>query len=153
MIAGSVRLPHDNSMPTYLLDTSVIIDTLNGKKERDKLLRGLLEQGHLLACCPINISEIYAGMRDKEAQRTERFLRDLEFFKITWTVARDAGLLKRDYGRKGRQLSLTDTTIAAVCLANELTLITDNVKDFPMPELKLYSLTDADRNAQAAGSH
>ena len=129
-------------MPTYLLDTSIIIDILNGKKERDELLRNLLQQGHLLSCCSINVSEVYAGMHDKEAGRTERFLRDLEFFKIGWEVARDAGLLKRDYSRKGRQLSLTDTTIAAVCLANGLTLITDNIKDFPMPELKLYPKAD-----------
>ena len=140
-------------MHTYLLDTTVIIDILNGKNERDKLLRGLLQQGHMLACCSINVSEVYAGMRDKEANRTERFLRDLEFFKIGWEVARDAGLLKRDYSRKGRQLSLTDATIAAVCLGNGLTLITDNVKDFPMTELKLYPLAGTDLRAQAASSH
>ena len=140
-------------MYTYLLDTSVIIDILNGKKERDKLLRELLQQGHLLACCSINISEVYAGMRDKEANRAERFLHDLEFFKISWEVARDAGLLKRDYSQKGRQLSLTDTTIAAVCLANGLTLMTDNVKDFPMPELRIYPLVGTNHNAHAASSH
>lgn len=80
-------------------------------------------------------------------------MRDLEFFKIGWEVARDAGLLKRDYSRKGRQLSLTDATIAAVCLANALTLITDNVKDFPMPELRIYPLAGTDGNAQAASKH
>jgi predicted nucleic acid-binding protein len=137
-------------MPTYLLDTTVIVDTLNGKKDRNKLLRDLLQQGHLLACCSINVSEVYAGMREKEADRTERFLRDLEFFKITWDVACDAGLLKRDYSRQGIILSLADATLAAVCLANGLTLITDNVKDFPMPELELYPLAGTERDAQAA---
>jgi predicted nucleic acid-binding protein len=104
----------------------------------------------LLACCSINVSEVYAGMREKEAGRTERFLRDLEFFKIGWEVARDAGLLKRDYSRKGRQLSLTDATIAAVCIANGLTLMTDNIKDFPMPELTLYPLPKTERTVGAA---
>jgi predicted nucleic acid-binding protein len=137
-------------MRTYLLDTSVIIDTLNGKKERDKLLRDLLEQGNLLACCAINISEVYAGMRDKEAAKTERFLRGLEFFEITWAVARDAGLLKRDYRRKGQQLSLTDSTIAAVCLGYNLTLITDNTKDFSMPDLAIYPLMGRASNVQAS---
>jgi len=36
-------------MATYLLDTSVIIDALNGKKNRDQTLKELLQQGHLLA--------------------------------------------------------------------------------------------------------
>jgi predicted nucleic acid-binding protein len=74
----------------------------------------------------------------------------LEFFKIGWEVARDAGLLKRDYSRKGRQLSLTDATIAAVCIANGLTLMTDNIKDFPMPELTLYPLPKTERTVGAA---
>jgi len=37
-------------------------------------------------------------------------------------------------------LSLPDTTIAAVALANDLMLVTGNLKDFPMPELRLYPL-------------
>ena len=50
-------------MATFLLDTSVIIDAINGKRDRGQLLQRLLEQGHLLACCPINVTEVYAGLR------------------------------------------------------------------------------------------
>ena len=50
-------------MATFLLDTSVIIDAINGKRDRGQFLKGLLEQGHLLACCPINVTEVYAGLR------------------------------------------------------------------------------------------
>jgi predicted nucleic acid-binding protein len=127
-------------MTTYLLDTSIIIDVLNGKRERDALLKDLLAAGDLLACCPVNISEVYAGMRPKEENATESFLQSLDFYKITWNVARLAGLLKRDYSKKGQSLSLPDTTIAAVALEYNLTLITDNTKHYPMPHLKLYPL-------------
>ena len=127
-------------MATYLVDTSVIIDALNGKRGRRDLLLGLVKQGHLLACCSINVSEVYAGMRQKEEAATEEFLRSLEYYHLTWPVARLAGLLKRDYGRKGRTLTIADATIAAVALAHELTLMTDNIKDFPMKELVLYPL-------------
>jgi len=125
---------------TYLVDTSVIIDALNGKRGRRDLLLGLVKQGHLLACCSINVSEVYAGMRQKEEAATEEFLRSLEYYHLTWPVARLAGLLKRDYGRKGITLTIADATIAAVALAHELTLMTDNVKDFPMKELAIYPL-------------
>jgi len=127
-------------MATFLLDTSVIIDVLNGKRERDVLLTRLLNAGNLLACCPVNISEIYAGMRTKEQIATENFLESLDFYEITWRVAKLAGLLKRDYSKKGLTLSLPDTTIAAVAIEYDLTLITDNIKDFPMPEVRLYQL-------------
>ena len=127
-------------MATYLVDTSVIIDALNGKRGRRDLLLGLVKQGHLLACCSINVTEVYAGMRQKEEAATEEFLRSLEYYHLTWPVARLAGLLKRDYGRKGTTVTIADATIAAVALAHELTLMTDNIKDFPMKELVLYPL-------------
>jgi len=127
-------------MTTYLLDTSVIIDVLNGKRNRDALLKGLLSQGDLLACCAVNVSEVYAGMRPKEEAKTEALLQSLEYYEISWNMAKQAGLLKRDYSKKGQTLSLPDTIIAAVALEYNLTLITDNVKHYPMPQLKLYPL-------------
>ena len=127
-------------MATYLLDTSIIIDALNNRRGRREFLLDLVKQGNLLACCPINVTEVYAGMRPKEETATEEFLRSLEYYHVTWPVARLAGLLKRDYGRKGTTLSVADTTIAAVALVHELTLMTDNVKDFPMKDLSLYPL-------------
>ena len=45
-------------------------------------------------------------------------------------VARLACLLKRDHARKGVAVTVADTTIAAVAIVHELTLMTDNVKDF-----------------------
>ena len=130
-------------MATFLLDTSVIIDALNNKRQRRDLLLDLLKQGNLLACCPINVSEVYAGVRPKEETATEEFLKSLEYYHVTWPVARLAGLLKRDYARKGVALTVTDATIAAVAIVHELTLMTDNVKDFPMKELNLYPLSSA----------
>jgi len=122
----------------YLLDTSVIIDVLRNKRERPALLRRLLEQDHILACCPINISEVYAGMRPGEERGTTQFLESLEFLPTTRDTARSAGLMKRDFAAQGKSLSLADTMIAAVATANGCTLITDNIKDFPSPALQLY---------------
>ena len=127
-------------MATYLLDTSVIIDTLNSKRGRRDLLLGLVKQGHLLACCSINVTEVYAGMRPKEQTATEEFLRSLEYYHLSWPVARLAGLLNRDHARKGTTITVSDASVAAVAIAHQLTLMTDNVKDFPMKELSLYSL-------------
>lgn len=127
-------------MATYFLDTSVIIDALNNKRGRRDLLLDLLRQGHLLACCAINVAEVFAGLRPKEEKTTEEFLRSLEYYHITWPVARLAGLFKRDRGKKGIMVSIADATIAAVAIAHELPLLTDNVKDFQMKDLTLYPL-------------
>jgi predicted nucleic acid-binding protein len=125
-------------MVTYLLDTSVIIDMLNGKRGRAALLRGLLSQGHLLACSSIQVAEVYVGLRSHEEQATEAFLRSLEYYEVTWEIARLAGILKRDYAKKGITLALADVTIAAVAIFHGLTLITDNVKHYPMKDLRQF---------------
>jgi predicted nucleic acid-binding protein len=130
-------------MATFLLDTSVIIDAISGKRDRGQLLKGLLEQGHLLACCPINVTEVYAGLRPKEETVTQELLESLEYYPITRGIARLAGLLKRDFARKGVTLAPTDVTIAAVALYHRLTLITDNLKHYPMKELSLHPVARA----------
>jgi predicted nucleic acid-binding protein len=127
-------------MATLLLDTSVIIDAINEKKNRRQFLRGLVENGSILACCPINITEIYAGMRPKEEAQTTAFLSSLDFYPITFSVARIAGELKRDFGKKGTTLSVTDSLIAAVAIEYQLALLTDNTRDFPMKNIRLYPL-------------
>lgn len=127
-------------MANYLLDTSVLIDVLNGRSERERLLDALLNQGHLLACCAINVAEVYAGLRPKEEERTRAFLESLEFLEINWEISRRAGLFKRDFARNGVTLALADSMIAAIAIHHGCTLLTDNVKDFPMKELSLYPL-------------
>jgi predicted nucleic acid-binding protein len=128
-------------MAIYLLDTNIIIDAINEKKDRYRLLLELAEaQGHTLACCPINVTEVYAGMRPKEEARTSALLRSLHLFPITFPVAELAGQLKRTHSKKGISLSLPDVIVAAVAIHNQLTLITENTKHFPMPEITLYPL-------------
>jgi predicted nucleic acid-binding protein len=127
-------------MATYLLDTNIIIDALNQRRSRNAALINLATAGHTLACCPINVAEVCAGLRPKEEERTMALLQSLKLYPITFSVAQLAGHLKREYGSKGKTLSIPDTIVAAVALHNELVLITDNVKDFPMEELSLYQL-------------
>ncbi len=127
-------------MAVFLLDTTLIVDTLNGKKARYEFLDALLAQGNILACCSINVTEVFAGVRPNEIEATDAFLRNLTFYEVTWEVARRAGELQRRWRGKGFTLSLPDVTIAAVAIAHRLTLLTDNKKYFPMPELSMQSL-------------
>src|SRR6266700_3625825 len=125
---------------TCLLDSTVIIDAINDRNGRSQLLEGLLAEGTLLACCPINVTEVHMGMRPNEADKTEELLASLEFYPVTWEIAKYAGALYREWRQKGLTLSLPDLTIAAVAITNGLQFATDNPKDFPMSELRLYPL-------------
>lgn len=77
-------------MAVFLLDTSVIVDAINGKRGRSELLDGLLTRHSLLACCSNNVTEVYAGVRPHEAKVTEALLRSLKFYEVTWEIARRA---------------------------------------------------------------
>jgi predicted nucleic acid-binding protein len=125
---------------TCLLDSGIIIDILNGKRGRRERIDQLIEDGADMACCSIQVTEVYAGLRPGEEARTERLLRSLKFYPVTWEIGKQAGDLLNVWRQQNRTLSLPDTTIAAVALANDLVLVTGNLKDFPMPELRLYPL-------------
>ena len=70
-------------MATILIDTSVMFDHLNGRFGRTQFLDQLVEQGHVLACCPVNITEVYAGLRPGEETKTDVFLNSLECLPVT----------------------------------------------------------------------
>lgn len=127
-------------MAVILLDSSVIFDHLNGRFGRTEFLSELVEHGHVLACCAVNLTEVYAGLRPGEEDKTAAFLNSLEYLPVTPEIARQAGLLRQDWRKKGQTLSYTDVTIAAVALSGEVPLLTDNRKHFPIPELQLMPL-------------
>src|SRR5439155_6145647 len=120
-----------------LLDTSILIDVLRLRNRRREWLAELARGGHSLATTTLNIAEIYAGMRPAEESKTEALLGGLEMYELSGTSARLAGKLKNTWARKGRTLTLADTIVAAVAIERGCALLTDNRKDFPMPEVQL----------------
>lgn len=126
-----------------LLDTSVLIDVLRARRGRRELLAQLARAGNTLATTDLNVAELYAGVRPEEEARTERFLDALDCYELTPAAGRLAGTLKYKYAKKGRTLTLADTIIAAIAMERRCTLVTDNRKDFPMPELDSYDLPQA----------
>jgi predicted nucleic acid-binding protein len=63
----------------------------------------------------------------------------MEYLETRESTAKLGGELKYNWAKKGYALSLTDTLIAAVAIENGFAIATDNVKDFPMPELRLLT--------------
>jgi predicted nucleic acid-binding protein len=98
--------------------------------------------GSVLGCCSVNVTEIYAGMREVEQDKTEKLINKLRFFPIDLKVAKLAGDMIRSYKSKGITLSPTDAMIAAVAIYNDLILITNNKKHYPMKEIKSISPKD-----------
>jgi predicted nucleic acid-binding protein len=123
-----------------LLDASALIDWLKGSQRAVDILRGLIERDETLAVNAISIAEIYSGFSAQERADEQPFLRGLEYWPMDRGVAEAAGTYRYQYARLGRPLSVTDCLLAAHAISEDATLITDNVRDFPMPELKILKL-------------
>ena len=88
----------------------------------------------------MNVGEIYSATRSAEERMTESLLTSLEIYPLTASIARTAGSLRFAMARKGKSLGLPDMIVAATALEYDLTLMTDNRKDFPIPDLKFFDL-------------
>jgi predicted nucleic acid-binding protein len=137
--ASRRSVEEEENIVIILLDTTVLIDVLRARQNRRSQLIELIDSGHTLATTAINIGEVYSGMHPNEESATRAFLADLECYSITEPIARRAGMLKSGWARRGRTLTLSDMLIAATALEHHLTLMTDNRKDFPIPELDFHS--------------
>lgn len=120
----------------YLLDTTILIDFFRGRKEVVELLSALVEEAPL-ASCPVTVAEIFSGIRPQEMLKVAELLDTLVYYPVEYETARKAGLFRKAYNKKGISLSISDTLIASVAIKNSLTLVTRNVKHFPMPELSI----------------
>lgn len=124
----------------YLLDASAVIDWLNGRPRALELFARLIAEDGAFAANAITVAEIYSGLADDERGPSDRMFGTFEYWPIDEDVAKRAGSLRNEYRRKGRPLSVPDTLMAAHAILREATLVTGNVRDFPMPELKILRL-------------
>jgi len=127
-------------MAQYLLDTTTIIDHLRGDKKVNFYLEEIGTRGDIVGCCCINITETYTGMKDKEKEKTDKFIESLYYFGVTKEIAKLAGKLKQKYGKKGKTLTTSDVIIAATAITYGLILITKNIKHYPFSELEIKGI-------------
>jgi len=120
----------------FLLDTTILIDLFRGRQEAIVFLDELSQEGSLFVC-PISVAEVFSGVRPQELHKVEEFFDAMDYCALDYGTAKRAGLYKRDYQRKGITLSISDALIAATAVGYSLTLVTNNVRHFPMKELSV----------------
>ncbi len=123
-----------------LLDTTVLIDAMRGRVAVLTALADAVRFGHELGTSALNLAEVYSGIRNHEESVAREFLATLTCFPVTDSIAERGGRLRNEWARRGITLGLADAMIAATALEHGLRLVTDNRKDFPMPELVFYPL-------------
>ena len=115
-----------------LLDTSVAIDHLRGSPPAVELLSGLIEAGEALLASEIVRFELLAGVRKDEIEALEQFFSAVSWVPIGEEIARAAASLAQRHRRAHSGIDDADYLIAATALLLEASLLTTNVRHFPM---------------------
>ena len=118
----------------YALDTNIISYFIKDNQHIISQFRAVLAAGYSIVIPPAAYYEVQRGFRHKSAPRKEKaFVKMCNLYSVgemslsIWEQAADI----YGYTRKaGNPIEDTDILIAAFCIVNGYTLVTNNVKHF-----------------------
>jgi predicted nucleic acid-binding protein len=114
---------------TLLLDTDVLVDYLRQLPASVRYLRELPVRPMVSA---ITVAELYAGVREgRERQGLDRLISRSIVVAVEPSIAERGGLISRQY-RPSHNTGFADALIAATAEIERATLVTLNIKHFPM---------------------
>jgi predicted nucleic acid-binding protein len=114
----------------YLLDTTVIVDHVNGHEPAMTLLHRLYAEGAELYTCDVVVCEALSGGDDEHRRLVWRLLQALEYVATDPDAARMAGAARLERHLSGGKLGLGDALIAAVARGLDAAVVTRNRPDF-----------------------
>ena len=138
-------------MKGYLLDTDWVIDYLKGVPPIVTKLQALAEEG--LAISVISLAELYegvygSGQAKRHLQGLRRFLDGVPVIGLDDATCRTFGQCRHRLRQEGQLIDNFDLLIAATCLTNRLTPVTNNVRHYErVPELRIASFAQPSGHA------
>jgi len=117
-----------------VIDTNIISYMLNGDVEIRNRYRQESDKGVIFAIPPIVYYEIQQWLLARNLQRkTEMFtilFNELEQTDFDWSIWHKAAEIQANLIKSGKRTGDADVLIAAYCIVNNYTLVTNNTKDF-----------------------
>ena len=122
----------------YLLDTNTCIRHLNRRSESIILKLGSLAPNQIAVCSVVKAELFYGGHRSNRPERTlarQRLFLD-RFVSLPFDdqAAEVYGVIRAQLAASGTPIGPNDLMIAAIALANDLTLVTNNRREFSRVE-------------------
>lgn len=119
-----------------LPDTNIIINYLKGIEPESSYLKKFIISGEI-SFSPVTIAEYVAKAEKKERQLLEDLLTSGQVLSIDEETALVAGEYRKEFSRKTKRTFLPDCLVAATCRIHQLILVTNNIKDYPMKDIKI----------------
>lgn len=118
----------------------MLIAHLRGDEFATKRLLELLADRHALGTSCVNVAEVERGIRPRERKATGALLARLRYLETTREAATRAGRYQAELGRRGVTLGTPDALVAGTARAHGAIVLTDNVRDFPMRDVRVEAL-------------
>jgi len=119
---------------SYLLDTNVCVMYLNGRSDlvRDRILSTPTQD--MVVCSVVKTELFYGAMKSNNPTRTlerqQQFLERFVSLPFGDNAAILFGQIRVRLANAGTPIGAEDLQIAAISLANSLTLVTHNTREF-----------------------
>ncbi|MEX0272125.1 type II toxin-antitoxin system VapC family toxin [Leptolyngbyaceae cyanobacterium UHCC 1019] len=122
----------------YLLDTNVCVMYLNGRSMSVRARLSSISNEEMVVCSIVKAELFYGAMRSNNLTRTlerqQRFLESFASLPFDDEAAIVCGQIRARLASAGTPIGACDLLIAAIALANNLTLVTHNTREFERVE-------------------
>ena len=121
-------------MTKFLLDTNIVSYWMRGDNKTIKKIRE--HKPYELSLSTTTLAEILYGIRKSNVKKDERLDKiesicaQLDIFPFDKIAADKYGTIRVDLERKGIPISERDMQIASIAMANNLIVVTHNIKEF-----------------------
>lgn len=117
----------------YLPDTNIIIYALAGIDSYARSLKKAITEDSL-GISVIVAAEFLSGANKDDAQVFEKLVDEFGALPVTFEIASVAAAYRQRYAKK--KVRLPDALIAATAKVHGATLVTNNLRDFPMDDIE-----------------
>lgn len=122
----------------YLLDTNTCIKYLNGTSESIKKQLEAKQPEDILLCSMVKAELFYGVIKsarpEKNFDRLQKFIKNFVSLSFDDKASELYGVIRCNLEKKGSPIGPNDLIIASISIANDITLITHNVREFSRVE-------------------
>ena len=121
-------------MKPVMLDSDILSEFLRGNKEVVERVDEYLKKHAQINFSVVTYYEILNGLLYRDAKKQlSRFIDFVELSNVlplSMHTAKISAEIQADLRKKGKQIGHTDTLIAGIAIANDLQLVTNNIRHF-----------------------
>jgi tRNA(fMet)-specific endonuclease VapC len=119
---------------TFLLDTNVCVVYLNQPQSKVTAHLHSFKSEQIAVCSVVKAELFFGAMKSQRPEQTlekqQRFLAAVRSLPFDDAAALIFGQIRANLQRQGTPIGPYDLQIAAIALANDLTLVTHNTREF-----------------------